>query len=78
MLHDGKAHIGIRDYSPYGWEWEGKKVIVCPLLMGQEIDDTMGEHADKEGHRWSVEHSGQDEQGTDNGKRMQSNRYDMQ
>jgi hypothetical protein len=46
--------------------------------MGQEIDDAMGEHADKEGHRWFVEQSGQGEAGTDHHKRMHSNRYGMQ
>ena len=54
----------------YGCEWEGKQVIICPLPMGQEIDDAMGEHADKEGHRRFIEHSGQGRQGTDNDKRM--------
>ena len=53
-------------------------MIVCPLPMGQEIDDTMSEHTDEEGHRRSVEHSGQGKQGTHNDKRMQSNRYGMQ
>jgi len=53
-------------------------VIICPLPMGQEIDNAMGEHADKKGHRRFIEHSGQGEQGTHNHKRMQSNRDGMQ
>jgi len=36
--------------------------------MGQEIDNAMGEHPDKERERRSVEHSGQGKQGTDNHK----------
>ena len=78
MLHDGKAHIGIRDYSPEGCEWDGKHVIICPLLMSQEIDDAMSEHADKERERRSVEYSGHGEAGTHHDKRMHSNRYGMQ
>jgi hypothetical protein len=46
--------------------------------MGQEIHDAMGEHPDKEGHRWFVEHSGQGEAGTHNDKRMHGNRRGMQ
>ena len=61
MLHHRKSHIGIRDDPPYGCEREGKEVIICPLPMGQEIDDAMGEHPDKEGHRRFIEHSGQGE-----------------
>jgi hypothetical protein len=46
--------------------------------MRQEIDNTMGEHPDKEGHCRFIEHSGQGEAWTHNDKRMQSNRYGMQ
>ena len=38
----------------------------------------MGEHADKEGQHWFVEHSRQGEAGTDDDKRMHGNRYSMQ
>ena len=78
MFHHCKAHIGIRDYAPYGCEWDGKNVIICPLPMGQEIDDTMSEHADKEGQCWFIEDSGQDEAGTHHDKRMHSNCHGMQ
>jgi hypothetical protein len=78
MLHDGKSHIGIRDYAPYGCERDGKKVIICPLPMRQKIRDAMSEHADEERERRSVEHSGQGEAGTHNNKRMHGNRYGMQ
>ena len=53
MFHYRKSHVGIGDYAPDGCEWKGKQVIICPLPMGQEIDNTMSEHADKEGHRQS-------------------------
>jgi len=46
--------------------------------MGQEIDNTMGEHPDKEGERRVVEYSRQGEAGTHNDKRMHSDRYGMQ
>ena len=46
--------------------------------MRQEIDDAMGEHADKEGERRPVEHSGQGKKGTHNDKRMHGNRHGMQ
>jgi hypothetical protein len=46
--------------------------------MGQEIDNTMGEHADEEGQRRFIEHSGQGEAGTDYHKRMHGNCYSMQ
>src|SRR5437879_12169494 len=68
MLHHRKSHIGIRDYAPYGGEWEGEQVIICPLPMGQEINDAMGEHADKERECRSVEHSRQGEAWTDHHK----------
>ena len=78
MLRHRKFHIGIRDYAPYRCEWDWKEMIICPLPMGQEIDDTMSEHADKEGQRRFIEHSRQGEEGTDKDKRMQSNGYGMQ
>jgi len=78
MLHDSESNIGIRNYAPDGCEWEGKEVVICPLPMGQEIDDAMSEHPDKEGHRRSIEYSRQGEAWTYNDKRMQSNRYGMQ
>ena len=53
-------------------------MIVCPLPMGQEIDNAMGEHTDEEGERRSVEHSGQGEAGSNTDKRMHSNRHGMQ
>jgi len=65
MFHQGKPHIGIRDYAPHGGEWEGKQVIICPLPLREEIDDARGEHTDKEGHRQFVAHSGQGEAETD-------------
>ena len=46
--------------------------------MGQEIDDAMSEHADKEGHRRFIEYSRQGEAGTDHHKRMQGNCHGMQ
>jgi hypothetical protein len=46
--------------------------------MGQEIDNTMGEHADKEGHRRFIEYSGQGEAGTHNDERMHGNCHGMQ
>src|SRR5215510_15250553 len=69
MLHDGKAHISIQDYAPYRCEWDWKHVIICPLPMGQEIDDAMGEHPNKEGQHRFVEHSRQGKAGTDEDKR---------
>jgi hypothetical protein len=36
--------------------------------MRQEIHDAMGEHPDKEGKRWFVEHRRQGETGTHNDK----------
>jgi hypothetical protein len=78
MLRHHKFHIGIRDYAPYGCEWEGEEVIIRPLPMGQEIDNTMSEHADKEGERWFIEYRGQGEAGTHNDKRMHSNCCGMQ
>jgi hypothetical protein len=36
--------------------------------MGQKIHNAMGEHADEEGHRRCIEHSGQGEAGTDKDK----------
>ena len=78
MLHHRKSHIGIRDYAPYGCEWEGKEMIICPLLMSQKIHNAMSEHSDKEGQRRFVEHSGQGETGTHNDKRMHSNCNGMQ
>ena len=78
MLHHRKPHIGIRDYAPYGGEWEGKQVIICPLPMRQEIHDAMSEHADKEGEGGFIEHTRQGEAWTHNHKRMHSNRHGMQ
>jgi hypothetical protein len=78
MLHNRKPHICIRDYAPYGCEWDWKEMIICPLPMGQEIDDTMSEHANKERERRSVEYSGQGEAGTHNDKRMHGNCHGMQ
>src|SRR5215510_456203 len=49
MLDNRKSRVSIRDYAPYGGEWEGEQVIICPLLMRQEIHHAMGEHADKKG-----------------------------
>jgi hypothetical protein len=46
MLHNGKSHIGIRDYAPDRGEWEGKQVVICPLPMRQEINDAMSKHSD--------------------------------
>jgi hypothetical protein len=46
--------------------------------MRQEVNDTMGEHTDKQGHHRFVEHRGQGEAGTDNDKRMQTDGYSMQ
>ena len=68
MLHHCKAHIGIRDYVPYRCEWDWKEKILCPLPMGQEINNTMGEHANKEREGRFVEDSGQGEQGPHNDK----------
>ena len=78
MLHYRQPHIGIRNYAPDGGEWEGKKVVICPLPMRQEIDDAMSEHADKEREHRSIEHSKQDEEGTNNHKRMHGDRDGMQ
>ena len=78
MLHYRKSHISIRDYAPYGGEWEGKQVIIRPLPMGQEIDDAMGEHPDKERERRFIEYIRQGEEGTDNRKRMHTDCYGMQ
>jgi hypothetical protein len=64
VLHNRKSHVSIRDYAPYGGEWEGEQVIVCPLPMRQEIHDAMGEHADKKGHRRFIEHSDRARQGS--------------
>jgi hypothetical protein len=68
MLHQRKSHIGIRDDAPYGCEWQGEQVIICPWPMGQEIDDAMSEQSDKEGHHWSIKHARQGEAGTHNDK----------
>jgi hypothetical protein len=46
--------------------------------MGQEINDAMGEHPDKEGQRRFIEYSRQGEAWTHNDKRMHGNRYSMQ
>jgi hypothetical protein len=53
-------------------------VIICPLSMGQEIDDAMSEHADKTGHRRFIEHRRQRKEGTDDYERMQTDRHGMQ
>ena len=68
MLHQRKPHLSIREQPRYGCERDGKEVIIRLLPMGQEIDDAMDEHPDKEGHRRFVEHSRQGKQGTDNHK----------
>jgi hypothetical protein len=78
MLHDGKPYIGIRNYAPDRGEWDRKEVIICPLPMGEEIDNAMGKHPDKERERRSIEYSGQGEAWTHNDKRMHSNRPGMQ
>jgi hypothetical protein len=46
--------------------------------MRQKIHDAMGEHADKEGHRQFVEHSGQGEEWTYKDKRMHADCNGMQ
>ena len=78
MLHDGKSHVGIRNYAPDGGKWDGKQVVICPLSMRQKIHDAMGEHANKERLCRFVEYSGQGEQGTHNDKGMHGNCYSMQ
>jgi len=46
--------------------------------MRQDINDAMGEHADKEGHCQFIEHIRQGEEGTHNDKRMHGNCHGMQ
>lgn len=55
MLYNRESYVSIREERPYWFKRYGKKVIVPPLRMCQEINDAMGKHPDKKRESWFID-----------------------